>query len=148
MSEKKDSKFTVDRLLELEAIQPERKLVEIPRLLRSERLRELGRITLQELSYDKVMKCRQRPDPKIYYLMESIAVPDIRAESWYKEKMGCATPADALKKALRAGEIERLCIQADSLNGYAPGSVVAVEAPEEALEGAAIAGALEDLEKN
>lgn len=140
MSEKKDSKFTVDRLLELEAIQPERKDVQISRLGLT--------FTLQELSYDKVMRCRQRPDPKIYYLMESIAAPDIRAESWYKEKMGCATPADALKKLLRAGEIERLCIQADSLNGYGPGSVVAVEAPGEALEGAAIAGALEDLEKN
>lgn len=140
MSEKKDSKFTVDRLLELEAIQPERKDVQIPRLGLT--------FTLQELSYDKVMRCRQRPDPKIYYLMESIAAPDIRAEAWYKQKMGCATPADALKKLLRAGEIERLCIQADSLNGYAPGSVVAVEAPGEALEGAAIAGALEDLEKN
>lgn len=140
MSDKKDSKFTVDRLLELEAIQPERKDVQIPRLGLT--------FTLQELSYDKVMRCRQRPDPKIYYLMESIAAPDIRAEAWYKSKMGCATPADALKKLLRAGEIERLCIQADSLNGYAPGSVVAVEAPGEALEGAAIAGALEDLEKN
>lgn len=140
MSEKKDSKFTVDRLLELEAIQPERKDVQIPRLGLT--------ITLQELSYDKVMKCRQRPDPKIYYLMESIAAPDIRAEAWYKGKMGCATPADALKKLLRSGEIERLCIQADSLNGYGPGSVVAVEAPGEALEGQAIGGALEDLEKN
>ena len=140
MSEEKNSKFTVDRLLELEAIQPERKGVQIPRLGLT--------FSLQELSYDKVMRCRQRPDPKIYYLMESIAAPDIRAEAWYKGKMSCATPADALKRLLRAGEIERLCIQADSLNGYGPGSVVAVEAPEEALEGAAIAGALEDLEKN
>lgn len=140
MSDKKARKFAVDRLLELEVIQPETKEVQIPRLGLT--------ITLQELSYDKVMRCRQRPDPKIYYLMESIAAPDIRAEAWYKDKMGCATPADALKRLLRSGEIERLCIQADSLNGYAPGSVVAVEAPEEVLEGAAIGGALEDLEKN
>ena len=140
MSDKKARKFAVDRLLELEVIQPETKEVQIPRLGLT--------ITLQELSYDKVMRCRQRPDPKIYYLMESIAAPDIRAEAWYKAKKGSATPADALKRLLRSGEIERLCIQADSLNGYAPGSVVAVEAPEEVLEGAAIGGALEDLEKN
>ena len=44
------------------------------------------------------------------------------------------------------GEVEKLCRVIDRLNGYGAGSVV--ELPDEDLDAAALAGAVEELEKN
>ena len=60
--------------------------------------------------------------------------------------MGCASPADALKKLLRMGEVEKLCRVIDRLNGYAAGSVV--EAADDELAAEALNAAVEELEKN
>lgn len=134
------TKTDLNALLGLELPEKETKDVLIPRL---------GlKLTLQEIGYDALMRCRRREDANLAYLLESVKAPDIRDEAFYRDKMGCATPADAVKKLFRGGEIEKICKAADVLNGYAAGSVVTMEAPPADLESHAVADILEDAEKN
>ena len=129
----------VNKLLELPADRPpDTMTVRVARL-------DLN-LTLREISYNKITSLRGREDADLLYLAESIADPDIRDEAWWRDHMGCPSPLEALRKLLKKGEAERLCRMADTLNGYAPGSVL--EGPGEALQGAAVGAALEDLEKN
>ena len=79
--------------------------------------------------------------------------PKFRDKAWYKEKMGCPTPIEAMKKLLREGEVRAILRKCDELNGYGYGAVVPLSPddesiPEDELQGRAIGAALEDLEKN
>ena len=134
------TKTDLNALLGLEIPEKETKDVLIPRLGLT--------LTLQEIGYDALMRCRRREDANLAYLLESVKAPDIRDEAFYRDKMGCATPADAVKKLFRGGEIEKICKAADVINGYAAGSVVTMEAPPADLESHAVADILEVSEKN
>ena len=134
------AKTELNALLGLEIPEKETKDVLIPRLGLT--------LTLQEIGYDELMRCRRREDAKLAYFLASVKAPDFRSEEFYKEKMGCASPADAVKKLFRSGEIERVCIAADALNGYKAGSVVSVDAASQDLESHTVAAILEDYEKN
>ena len=127
-------------LLDISVEEPETKEVLLPRL---------GlQITLQEISYDTLMKCRREQDANLHYLLESTKAPNFRDPAWYQDRLRCPTPIDAMKKLLRGGEIDRLCQEADRLNGYRGESVISMEADENQLQEAAISAAVEDLEKN
>lgn len=129
----------IDKLLDAELPAPETMRVDIPRLGVT--------FELQELSYDKVLKLRSEPhDSTIYYLLSAIKDPDLHDKRWYEGKMRCVSPVDAVKKLLRAGEIERLAKAADLLNGYGPGSVQLLS--DEELEQAVTVQAVEELQKN
>ena len=138
---KKDcEKSAIRSLLDLPIPEPEISTVSVPRLGLE--------IVLRELPYDKVAGLRGTEDADINYLLASIQAPDAKDPLWYREKMKCPTPVDALKELLRPGEIQGLVRRCDILNGYGPGSVVAVERPADDLQDEAISAALEDLEKN
>ena len=129
----------VASLLDLPEFEPERALVRLPRLGLE--------LEVQEVPYNKLVWVRRQADPQIHLLLASISNhPEIKQEAWYHDQMGCATPADALKKLLRMGEVENLCRVIDRLNGYGTGSVVPVSDQE--LEARALTAAVEELEKN
>lgn len=127
-------------LLDIPVGEPETETLRIPRL-------ELE-ITLREIPYKKLMKCRGEQEANLHYLLESTQSPNFRDPAWYHDHMGCPTPVDALARLLRPGEIEQLCRAADRLNGYGKGSVISVEADEDQLQARTMKKALEDLEKN
>lgn len=110
-------------------------------------------LTVRELPYDRLNKLRGMEDSDLQYLMESTVEPKFRDKAWYKEKMGCPTPIEAMKKLLREGEVRAILSKCDELNGYGYGAVVPLSPddesiPEDELQGRAIGAALEDLEKN
>ena len=129
----------VASLLDLPEFEPETTAVTIPRL---------GiLLELKELPYDKLTSLSREQDPNIHLILASVTNhPEMRREEWYHDKMGCATPADALKRLLRKGEVTKIVRIIDLLNGYSAGSVVPVD--EERRERAAAARAVEYLEKN
>lgn len=135
----KKEKDVIASLLDLPEFEPERARVRLPRL---------GiELELQELSYDKLMRVRREADAPIHLILASVSNhPELRREAWYRDKMGCATPVDALKKLLRKGEVEKVCRAIDQLHGYTVGSVVPVDP--EAIQNTAIDAAVEELEKN
>ena len=132
-------------LLDIEVGAPETARVKVARL---------GLIlTVRELPYDRLNKLRGMEDSDLQYLMESTVEPKFRDKAWYKEKMGCPTPIEAMKKLLREGEVRAILRKCDELNGYGYGAVVPLSPddesiPEDELQGRAIGAALEDLEKN
>ena len=138
-------KSAVRSLLDIEVGAPEAARVKVARL---------GLIlTVRELPYDRLNKLRGMEDSDLQYLMESTVEPKFRDKAWYKEKMGCPTPIEAMKKLLREGEVRAILRKCDELNGYGYGAVVPLSPddesiPEEELQGRAIGAALEDLEKN
>lgn len=138
-------KSAVRSLLDIEVGAPEAARVKVARL---------GLIlTVRELPYDRLNKLRGMEDPDLQYLMESTVEPKFRDKAWYKEKMGCPTPIEAMKKLLREGEVRAILRKCDELNGYGYGAVVPLSPddesiPEDELQGRAIGAALEDLEKN
>ncbi|MCI7158222.1 MAG: hypothetical protein MR999_02180 [Flintibacter sp.] len=138
-------KSAVRSLLDIEVGAPEAARVKVVRL---------GLIlTVRELPYDRLNKLRGLEDSDLQYLMESTVEPKFRDKAWYKEKMGCPTPIEAMKKLLREGEVRAILRKCDELNGYGYGAVVPLSPddesiPEDELQGRAIGAALEDLEKN
>lgn len=138
-------KSAVRSLLDIEVGAPETARVKVARL---------GLIlTVRELPYDRLNKLRGMEDSDLQYLMESTVEPKFRDKVWYKEKMGCPTPIEAMKKLLREGEVRAILRKCDELNGYGYGAVVPLSPddesiPEDELQGRAIGAALEDLEKN
>lgn len=104
--------------------------------------------TLRELSYDRLWSLRTGQGAEVNYLLASIVSPNVRDARWYQDHMGCPTPADALKKLLKPGEIAKMVKHADMLHGYGVGSVTAVELEDDELQAQAVDNALEDLEKN
>ena len=129
----------IGSLLDLPDWVPERRSVELPRL---------GLVfLLEEVGYDALAKIRKERDAQLHLILKSVRNhPELRQEAWYRDKMGCPTPVDALKKLLRMGEVEKLCRVIDQLNGYAPGSVSVLS--EDEMQGAAIEAAVEELSKN
>lgn len=102
-------------------------------------------VTLREVTYNEVEACgKEKEDADLHYLLAATVSPNFRAPEWYLDKMGCATPIEAMKKLFRHGEIRALIRVADKLNGYR-GSVLS--SPEE-LENQATLAAVEGLEKN
>lgn len=138
-------KSAVRSLLDIEVGAPEAARVKVARL---------GLIlTVRELPYDRLNKLRGMEDSDLQYLMESTVEPKFRDKAWYKEKMGCPTPIEAMKKLLREGEVRAILRKCDELNGYGYGAVVPLSpdeeaVPEDELQARAIGAALEDLEKN
>ncbi len=138
-------KSAVRSLLDIEVGAPEAARVKVARL---------GLIlTVRELPYDRLNKLRGMEDSDLQYLMESTVEPKFRDKAWYKEKMGCPTPIEAMKKLLREGEVRAILRKCDELNGYGYGAVVPLSPddesiPEDELQGRAIGAALEDLGKN
>lgn len=133
-------KNTVRALLDIPVGEPETMTVLVQR--------HQLKIKLRELPYNKLVSLRGTEDADLNYLLASAVEPDFRDRAWYKEKMGCPTPVDALKKLLRGGEVRAIVRQCDRLNGYGAGAVVVLEEDEQTLQNAAVEGALEDLEKN
>ena len=138
MAERK-KRDIVASLLDLPEFEPERARVRLPRL---------GiELELREVAYDRLMRIRRESDATVHLILASVTNhPELRQEAWYHDKMGCATPADALKKLLRAGEMDRVVRVIDRLQGYGPGSVLLEE--DAGLEDAATEAAVEELEKN
>ena len=136
---KQDQIHVIKSLLDLPEFQPEIAQVHLPRLNIV--------LALRETPYDKLMKIRREEDAQVHLILSCVTNhPELKQEEWYREKMGCATPVDALKKLLRPGEVEKICRTIDLLHGYSVGSVVPL--PADQLMGAAIHAAVEDLEKN
>lgn len=125
-------------LLDLPEFEPERRRVRLPRLGLE--------WVLQEVPYDRVMRCRRERDPNLFLILEATVSPNLRDKAWYEGRMGCPTPVDALKKQLRVGELDKLVRVIDRLNGYGAGSVL--ELSDEELEAQTLGAALEHLEKN
>lgn len=129
----------INSLMELPQFEPEERFVHLPRLNVVFQLREL--------TYNQLINLVQDPDREIQLILKAtVNHPELKDFNWYHDKMGCATPVDALKKLLRKGEVERVCRVIDLLHGYAVGSVVAVN--EDDLQKLAISKAVEELEKN
>lgn len=100
----------------------------------------------EQLPYDKLVKLSREADANIHLILACVSNhPELKRSAWYHDKMGCATPADAVKKLLRKGEADKIIRAIDLLHGYGVGSVV--PATEEERQERAIA-AVEELEKN
>ena len=138
MAERK-KRDIVASLLDLPEFEPERARVRLPRL---------GiELELREVAYDRLVRIRRESDATVHLILASVTNhPELRQEAWYHDKMGCATPVDAMKKLLRAGEMDRVVRVIDRLQGYGPGSVLLEE--DAGLEDAATAAAVEELETN
>lgn len=140
-----NEKSAVRSLLDIEVGAPETARVKVARL---------GLIvTVRELPYDRLSKLRGMEDADLQYLMESTVEPKFRDKAWYKDKMGCPTPIEAMKKLLREGEVRAILRKCDALNGYGYGAVVPLgpdeeAVPEDELQTRAVGAAMEDLEKN
>lgn len=132
-------KNIIANLLDLPEFEPERRSVRLPRL---------GLVLeLQEVPYDKLVSIRREREPQIHLILAAVCNhPELKSAAWYHDKIGCATPADALKKVLRMGEVEKVCRVIDQLNGYGPGSVAPFS--DEELANEATQKAVEELEKN
>lgn len=135
---KKESSI-INSLMDLPEFEPEKTVV---------RLNRLGiELELQELPYDKLVKLSREADAQIHLILACVSNhPEMKQSAWYHDKKGCATPADALKKLLRKGEVEKICRAIDLLHGYGAGSVTPVS--EEELSNRATAAAVKELEKN
>ena len=131
-------KSAVRALLDIQVGEPEALQVMVPRL---------GlKITLRELSYNKLVQLRGIEDADVNYLLSSVEEPNFRSKAWYQDHMGCPTPVDAVKTLLKPGEIRALVRRCDLLNGYGPGAVISMD--QEDLQDVAIGAAMEELEKN
>lgn len=140
MAEKKE-RNVIASLLDLPEFEPEKARVRLPRLAIE--------LELQEVPYDKLMRIRREPDAALHLILACVTNhPELKREEWYHDKKGCATPVDALKKILRAGEVDKLMKVLDRLHGYGFGSVLTVAGENEALEDAATEAAVEELGKN
>lgn len=139
------SKSAVRSLLDIEVGEPETARVKVTR-------RNLI-VTVRELPYDRLSKLRGMEDSDLQYLLESAVEPKFRDKAWYRERMDCPTPIEAMKKLFREGEVRAILRKCDELNGYGYGAVVPLspdekEVGEDELQARAIGAALEDLEKN
>ena len=110
-------------------------------------------VKVRELPYDRLSKLRGMEDSDLQYLLESAVEPKFRDKAWYRERMDCPTPIEAMKKLFREGEVRAILRKCDELNGYGYGAVVPLspdetEVGEDELQAQAIGAALEDLEKN
>lgn len=132
-------KSVIASLMDLPEFEPEKTAV---------RLNRLGIVLeLKELSYDKLVKLSREQDAQIHLILACVSNhPEMKQREWYHDKKGCATPADALKKLLRKGEVEKICRAIDMLHGYGVGSVTPVSEAE--LTDGAVAAAVKELEKN
>ena len=91
----------INSLLDLPEFEPETSAVKLPRL---------GIVLeLRELPYDKLVRLSREQDAQIHLILSCVTNhPELKQAEWYKEKMKCATPADALKRLLRKGEVEKI----------------------------------------
>ena len=110
-------------------------------------------VKVRELPYDRLSKLRGMEDADLQYLLESAVEPKFRDKAWYRERMDCPTPIEAMKKLFREGEVRAILRKCDELNGYGYGAVVPLspdekKVGEDELQARAIGAALEDLEKN
>lgn len=141
----KKTKSAVRSLLDLPVREPETAEVKVTRL---------GLIVkVRELPYDRLSKLRGMEDADLQYLLESTVEPKFRDKAWYRNRMGCPTPIEAMKKLFREGEVRAILRKCDELNGYGYGAVVPLSPKEKAisddeLQAQAVGAALEDLEKN
>lgn len=102
-------------------------------------------VTVRELPYDEVERCgHEQENSDLHYLLAATVSPNFRDEAWYRDKMGCPTPIQALKKLFRHGEVKALVSVIDRLNGY---RCAALSSPEE-LEKDAVNATVEALGKN
>lgn len=102
-------------------------------------------VTVKELTYDELERCiREKEDRDLHMLLTATVSPNFRDEAWYRGKMGCATPIQALKKLFRHGEVAALIGVIDRLNGYRS----AVLSTPKDLEEQAVDAAVEELGKN
>lgn len=89
-------------------------------------------------------RCGREADRDLHYLLAATVSPNFRDEAWYKGKLGCPTPIQALKKLFRHGEVNALVAVIDRLNGYR----CAVLSDPKALENEAVGATAEALAKN
>lgn len=128
---------SMEKLLSLRLSEPQTKTRTLTRLGLD--------VTVREMTYDEVERnIHQVEDRDLNYLLEAIVSPNFRDPAWYRDKMDCATPVQALKKLLRHGEVVALIKVVDRLNGYR--STVLAD-PEE-LEKQAVATTVGELGKN
>lgn len=100
----------MDKLLAMELPKPE---------TRRKRVKRLGlELTLKELSYNQIADISKGEEPDVHLLLAGVADPDFKAEAWWRDKMGCPTPAEAVKRLLRPGEIRAVVRELDGLAGF------------------------------
>lgn len=126
----------LERLLALELSDPETNTVQVTRLGLE--------LPLKGLSYRQVTACRKEEDPDANFMLA--ACPTLRTPDWWEEKLGCATPVEGVRKVFRPGEVESVVKEIARLSGYGEGQVI--RGGDQAFEDAALAGTLEELEKN
>ncbi len=115
MSEKKEPVSVLDLLLRPEL--PEKK-VEVKRL--SALTGEKVVFTLRGLAYDQVRRVQDHPrgDQAVEGVIRGCVSPNWKDPALLDKGRSIATPADAVKARLTAGEIDELYIEIQDLTGY------------------------------
>jgi len=122
MSEKKENAGVLDLLLRPELPDVRRELpekqVEVKRL--SKLTGEKAVFTLRGLTYDQVRRVQDYPrgEQAVQGVLLGCADPKWKDPSLLDTSRSIATPADAVKARLTAGEIDELYMEIQELSGY------------------------------
>ena len=76
--------------------------------------------TVRALSYSEIRKVQDKPreDQAVFAVLYGCKDPDFRDKRLLDPERGVATPPDAMKEKLTAGEIDELYIEIQKLSGY------------------------------
>ncbi len=122
MSEKKEPVSVLDLLLRPELPDVRRELpekqVEVKRL--SELTGEKAVFTLRALTYDQVRRVQDYPrgEQAVQGVLYGCVSPNWKNPALVDTAKSIATPADAVKARLTAGEIDELYMEIQELSGY------------------------------
>lgn len=122
MSETKEPASVLDLLLRPELPDVRRvlqeKQVEVKRL--SKLTGEKVVFTLRALTYDQVRRIQDHPrgEQAVQGVIQGCVSPDWKDPALLDVSRSIATPADAVKARLTAGEIDELYIEIQALSGY------------------------------
>ena len=74
---------------------------------------------LRTLSYDRVEEIKElhQKETSVYIVLEGVVAPDFRSKE-LREKYGCETTVDLIKRLLLPGEIEDISREIEKLSGY------------------------------
>ena len=84
------------------------------------RLSEPAVVTLRALSYNEIRQVQDKPreEQAVSAVLYGCKDPDLRDKRLLDPERGAATPLDAIKARLTAGEIDELYIEIQKLSGY------------------------------
>ena len=76
-------------------------------------------LELRTLSYDRVEEIKElhQKETSVYIVLEGVVAPDFRSKE-LREKYGCETTVDLIKRLLLPGEIEDISREIEKLSGY------------------------------